>query len=419
MASATSLRRAYSVADDVIRALKASQREERDSWLIQLLLNKLDPETRQQWADRSSLNNGNAQPPSIDQFLDFLDQRAFTMEAIHRPISHRSNDTSTKSAQRHCSSFITTNTTEVPICTLCTDQQHHLYFCQRFKNLSSSERLRLTKELGVCSNCLRDDHGTNPCPASRCRRCDQAHHTLLHDGLHRQSSNQLSSMLSYNDCSSVLLATAVVHVFDTSGEPQSVRAILDSASQGCFITEYLRSRLNLPPEPINHTLYGIVGNPTTLSEVVKITLQSRFTSYRKQVQCAVLDKISDPLPQRDINIVDWNMEPYKPLADETFNTPSDVNLLIGANIFFDLLYAEKGDLGPTRPVLQNTKLGWIISGNFGPVIHTSVPTTTNRLLTVGGVPKHSFGKVGGHISTSLTLADINQAKLTDQTYMKQ
>ncbi|KXJ79638.1 hypothetical protein RP20_CCG000153 [Aedes albopictus] len=214
-------------------------------------------------------------------------------------------------------------------------------------------------------------------------------------------------MLSYNDCSSVLLATAVVHVFDTSGEPQSVRAILDSASQGCFITEYLRSRLNLPPEPINHTLYGIVGNPTTLSEVVKITLQSRFTSYRKQVQCAVLDKISDPLPQRDINIVDWNMEPYKPLADETFNTPSDVNLLIGANIFFDLLYAEKGDLGPTRPVLQNTKLGWIISGNFG-------PSTTNRLLTVGGVLKHSFGKVGGHTSSSLALEDINQTKLTDQ-----
>nr|XP_019531908.2 uncharacterized protein LOC109403541 [Aedes albopictus] len=129
VASASSLRRAYSVADDVIRALKASQREERDSWLIQLLLIKLDPETRQQWADRSNLNNGNAQPPSIDQFLEFLDQRAFIMEAIHRPTSHRTNDTPTKSTQRHCSSFITTNATEVPICTLCTDQQHHLYFC--------------------------------------------------------------------------------------------------------------------------------------------------------------------------------------------------------------------------------------------------------------------------------------------------
>ncbi|KAJ0175902.1 hypothetical protein K1T71_008076 [Dendrolimus kikuchii] len=49
------------------------------------------------------------------------------------------------------------------------------------------------------------------------------------------------------------------------------------------------------------------------------------------------------------------------LADPTFDVSSDIDLLIGADIFWDLLEQDKIRL-PSGPFLLNTKLGWVVSG---------------------------------------------------------
>lgn len=50
------------------------------------------------------------------------------------------------------------------------------------------------------------------------------------------------------------------------------------------------------------------------------------------------------------------------LADPTFNVPSAVDILVGAEVFWDVLGSDSINLGSGKPKLQSSKLGWIISG---------------------------------------------------------
>lgn len=52
------------------------------------------------------------------------------------------------------------------------------------------------------------------------------------------------------------------------------------------------------------------------------------------------------------------------LADEQFNKPKGIDVLLGANIFYDLLKTGQIKLSKNMPVLQETVSGWIISGNL-------------------------------------------------------
>lgn len=50
------------------------------------------------------------------------------------------------------------------------------------------------------------------------------------------------------------------------------------------------------------------------------------------------------------------------LAGPQFCQPSDVNMLIGGEFFFDILCPKGISLGPNMPILQSTQFGWIIAG---------------------------------------------------------
>lgn len=50
------------------------------------------------------------------------------------------------------------------------------------------------------------------------------------------------------------------------------------------------------------------------------------------------------------------------LADPSFNVPSAINILVGAEVFWDVLGSDTINLGKHQPRLQSSKLGWLISG---------------------------------------------------------
>lgn len=57
------------------------------------------------------------------------------------------------------------------------------------------------------------------------------------------------------------------------------------------------------------------------------------------------------------------------MVDPAFDTPQAIDMILGAEILFDLIYKEQICPMAHGPVLQNTKLGWIIPG---PVPHSTV-----------------------------------------------
>lgn len=52
------------------------------------------------------------------------------------------------------------------------------------------------------------------------------------------------------------------------------------------------------------------------------------------------------------------------LVNVEFHKPNSIDMLVGAEFFFDLLETGEIDLGENRPVLLNTKFGWIIAGSI-------------------------------------------------------
>ncbi|GFX98336.1 integrase catalytic domain-containing protein [Trichonephila clavipes] len=76
------LRNIADTSDEVIRGLKSidTKAESRDVWLIYILLQKVDPKTRQEWAQFSN----NIDFPTFEAFIEFLNNRCTYLELYNR-----------------------------------------------------------------------------------------------------------------------------------------------------------------------------------------------------------------------------------------------------------------------------------------------------------------------------------------------
>ena len=130
----------------------------------------------------------------------------------------------------------------------------------------------MVKQKELCLNCLNDNRRTSECKSEwRCKFCRRKHKSLLpcqSEPTHKHNSsdcynerqlpanrteqynsNQSEVTLCHTSqkrtSSQMLLATAVVYVKDRWGQLVKCRALLNSASQGHFVTEHLIQQLQL------------------------------------------------------------------------------------------------------------------------------------------------------------------------------
>nr|CAH7732587.1 unnamed protein product [Callosobruchus chinensis] len=77
------------------------------------------------------------------------------------------------------------------------------------------------------------------------------------------------------------------------------------------------------------------------------------------------------MPNFPFNKTELKIPKTVKLADSNFYLSSTIDILLGAGIFFDLLCSGRIKLGENLPVLQQTLLGWIISGPLPREINSS------------------------------------------------
>ncbi|XP_072400429.1 uncharacterized protein [Diabrotica undecimpunctata] len=252
----------------------------------------------------------------------------------------------------------------------------------------------------LCTNCLRGNHSIEKCASTKgCKYCTRRHNSLLHYSNsrsqtdHQQShinmnqesesfgnsmnehnqvntvqinSMQPSSVVlnsSANHQSEVLLATAVIHIFDQSGNTFEARALLDSGSQSNFITADLCKKLKLDKTCIKIPVSGINEKITHINHSVTTNIKSRVNAYQIESSFLVIDKITETLPRVNLNRNEFTIPENVTLADETFHKPGKIDILLGASIFYDLLCIGQIRLNRFLPILQKTMLGWVITGN--------------------------------------------------------
>uniref|UniRef100_A0A182PWQ0 DUF1758 domain-containing protein n=1 Tax=Anopheles epiroticus TaxID=199890 RepID=A0A182PWQ0_9DIPT len=104
------------------------------------------------------------------------------------------------------------------------------------------------------------------------------------------------------------------------------------------------------------------------SEQVRQSIIARVKSPRSSYECTlrflILKKVTLDLPTTNVNIANWKIPEHIGLADPQFNVMGKVDLLIGAEVFLDLLLQETYSLGPDLPTLRNSRIGWLISGSY-------------------------------------------------------
>ncbi|XP_045491084.1 uncharacterized protein LOC123690968 [Colias croceus] len=163
----------------------------------------------------------------------------------------------------------------------------------------------------------------------------------------------------------VLLSTALIEVFNPiNKQVEKVRALLDCGSQSSFITKSLQRRMSLRTCPLQAiTVIGIGNNSSnTVYESCLTQIKSLNSNYSVTLSCLVLNELTGRLPKTPVDIKALKIPNSLTLADPEFYKPAPIEVLIGADIFWDILNSEQLSLGPNNPKLQNSKFGWIIAG---------------------------------------------------------
>lgn len=376
-----------------------------DTLIIYMVSTKLDSVSSNKWEEHK---NTLSDLPSLNEFLEFLRNRADVLETTQANRSektdykfgfHNNNNHNNKSDQKYVhnnnqikftKSFVTSARHKFSGALSCPrcNQSHRIVDCESFKSLSLENKLSEVLKLNLCSNCLRRGHDASTCRLGTCRLCNEKHNTLLHkkenncnNNLKNKTENNNPPVsMSVRSTGQVLLGTALVKVTNPENKnTYHARALLDAGSQSSFMTEKLKRKLGtINRDSDSIIISGINNVHVPITDRCDITVRSLTSAFSTNLKCLVVPEITGQLPNVTVNVSNLNL-PDVDLADPNFFDPSDIDMLLGADIFYDILLTGKFRLGPNMPVLQSTKLGWIVAGPLG--IVDKVPTNVHCNFT--------------------------------------
>lgn len=285
-------------------------------------------------------------------------------------------------------------------CSMCQGL-HSIRNCFKSKALNAKKRQDIVRRNRLCFNCLSNVHVTQNCTSTfTCSTCKQKHHSLLHTSkpanathVHEPSSTgtippsaqiasssaQLSqSSQSENTTSStrsasayntyiaenskaqtVLLATALIKVFTTVGQPLMLLALLDPGSEATFISDSAAQLLNLKRKGRHVNILGVGETKANVSKhTVSLTIFSNYNeNFKVQLNALVLPRLTAVLPTHNISCANWSHLQNIQLADPTFNKPSKIDILLGSDVYPSILLEGVIKGAPGTPMAQRTEFG--------------------------------------------------------------
>ena len=238
----------------------------------------------------------------------------------------------------------------------------------------------------ICMNCLNGGHLRKHYRSfHKCKKCQRPHHTLLHVEPHHttpptsstnpgpagsSAQSQVISNTAVKLRSSSLLMTCRVLVTSANGSSEEARALLDNGSSASFITERLAQGLNLPRVHQNVHMSGITGSSpkSPIQSIASLQISpAHYNGRRIDLTAIVVPRVTCDLPVHPVPFdLSWNHITGISLADPAFRQPSHIDILLGVDVFVDILHHGRrtGPLG--SPVTLKTEFGWVLSGSTAP-----------------------------------------------------
>ncbi|XP_047106253.1 uncharacterized protein LOC124775465 [Schistocerca piceifrons] len=359
--------------------------------LSEEILSSMRPTDRHEWEVKMSGSTFT----TLNQLIDFLETKCQALELI------RFRDNTTRDSQgnannlnqtRHVRRAHLANADAEESCNFCSES-HTITKCKRFQALNVDERRAYVTKNKLCFLCIRSGHFSTKCRISPCKTCKGRHNILLHkpaEPRNGQKSEPGGHSLAHqatngkaNIHCNVLLATAVVNIKDSMGRQQVCRVLLDSASQLSFMSKGMAEKLKLKRSKHSFPVKGINNAfAASMSYTCDVELSSRLNDFHIRTTCAIVDHVTSDLPTSKIDTRSWSVSRNLPLADPEFNKPATVDLILGAEVFFDVVCKERL-VKPSHPSLVETRFGWILSGRM-PSAACNMPRSTVTSCFVRG-----------------------------------
>lgn len=349
-----------------------------DTWdplLICILSRKLDSYTLKAY----QMDRDVKQKPKVKDFLEFLERRALAQENVDANGQQTPNNYRSKMPTAAVN--ITTkqdNPDRLPSsCKYCTKSSHRLYNCPKFKLIPVAERVTYIKENKLCNRCLNFHSGK--CRFHfRCNTCKRnSHHTLLHT----EESESPVVLLTNNMCNNqTLLPTANIRLVSPDGKVLHIKALLDTGSQVSFVTTKVIKRLGIQPKETNMNVIGITKVNNKIKYSVPLEVHSLAQLFKLTVNCNVVEQITCKLPQQKFE--QFEIPSRIQLADVNYNNPSEIDMLMGCDVFFQVLLptqplqllksdGQTATTSAAAPCLINTRFGYVVGG--------AIPALTTHL----------------------------------------
>ncbi|XP_050685659.1 uncharacterized protein LOC126980084 [Leptidea sinapis] len=363
-----------------------------DTIVIYIVVSRLDVESHKQWENQVSMLT--EELPTWSQLVDFLEARFRSLEMIDSGKQTVKTSFQPKKQITKTKSFHTAVQQESKkpdtLCALCGDN-HYLNLCKQFGKQTTQQRRELVQAKGLCFNCMQPTHVVNKCRQSTCcKKCGRRHHTMLHfdkegsiENTHNSQEvtktgieNTIQARTSTaeprivanfskreNQSNNVLLATTLLKARSSNGERLLVRGLLDQGSQASFVTESAVQLLGLKRTSVNGFVSGLGDGQMHIKHLVMLYLESRHNpEFYIQVNAYVLGSLTSMLPCEKLDSPDWLEIEDLELADPNYATPGKIDILLGAEVYANILLEgmikhPKGNL-----IAQNTAFGWVLSG---------------------------------------------------------
>eukprot|EP00794_Sanderia_malayensis_P015495 gene15495-biopygen11959 len=253
-------------------------------------------------------------------------------------------------------------------------RQIQCFFCKNAHYASNctvvqdvTKRKELLKNTRRCFLCMKIGHTAKRCQSTiKCRNCGKRHNTATCEGEKHEEvkakEEESTSTMASKGREGVLLQTAQAIVYgDDKTKKTKINILFDGGSQRSYITEELKKKLGLKgekKETVNVNTFGTDKKIKNESELVTVNIE--IDEGVIPIQALSFPTICSPITN-SVCVSEYAHLAGLKLADSYNRKDKDINLLIGANYYFDFVTGEaiKGSTGPTA---MSSKLGWLLSG---------------------------------------------------------
>ena len=340
-----------------------------ETFITSMIYSRLPYKVKLDWDEHHSEEKVVA---PFQKLLDFVSNRAYSLaDNQQTPKSEVQDKRPQKAAEEKNNQPKRANVhvTTAPIsykyeCSLCIPERHPLYHCPKWLKMTIQQRWDQVKARKLCSNCLAPGHTTDVCRSRyRCGECQQQHSSTLH----QQTAPSVTVLTPELEAATMM--TAQVLLSGPRGERIKARALIDSGAAISLITSKVAQQINLPLAKTELHFSGVSGNPCKparhCTELAISTLQGTRTLLLK---AAVVPVVTAPIPAQEIAPVDDL--PHLaglPLADPTFHIPGQIDILLGADVFVNILTKQMVTGNAGEPAGIETIFGWAIVGAVRPL----------------------------------------------------